>query len=201
MIYSTYQSKKRLALLTSLDDEVSLLAQKLRIKGEQSIPSFLQAAKTAFQASGAAMYINDDWHLCLPKAEQRLVRDIDNALRLGADRVAINTYAVKNPKPISDAVKNSPDGEHFFINPVTNEVDAVYFDENGDFLGKDRELAISQGDLLAVRSAGAYGFTMSSNYNSRPRAAEVLVDGDKLHLIRAREQWQDLWRGEQVVSD
>ena len=73
--------------------------------------------------------------------------------------------------------------------------------ETGDFLGKDRELAIAQGDLLAVRSAGAYGFTMSSNYNSRPRAAEVLVDGNKLHLIRAREQWQDLWRGEQVVSD
>jgi diaminopimelate decarboxylase len=73
--------------------------------------------------------------------------------------------------------------------------------ETGDFLGKDRELAIAQGDLLAVRSAGAYGFTMSSNYNSRPRAAEVLVDGDKVHLIRAREQWQDLWRGEQVVID
>jgi diaminopimelate decarboxylase len=73
--------------------------------------------------------------------------------------------------------------------------------ETGDFLGKDRQLAIAAGDLLAVRSAGAYGFTMSSNYNSRPRAAEVLVDGDKVHLIRAREQWQDLWRGEQVVTE
>jgi diaminopimelate decarboxylase len=73
--------------------------------------------------------------------------------------------------------------------------------ETGDFLGKDRELAIAQGDLLAVRSAGAYGFTMSSNYNSRPRAAEVLVDGEKVHLIRAREQWQDLWRGEQIITD
>ncbi|WNO59725.1 diaminopimelate decarboxylase [Rheinheimera sp. MMS21-TC3] len=72
--------------------------------------------------------------------------------------------------------------------------------ETGDFLGKDRPLAIKQGDLLAVRSAGAYGFTMSSNYNSRPRAAEVLVDGTALHLIRAREQWQDLWRGEQVLT-
>ena len=72
--------------------------------------------------------------------------------------------------------------------------------ETGDFIGKDRQLALTAGDLLAVRSAGAYGFTMSSNYNSRPRAAEVLVDGDKVHLIRAREQWQDLWRGEQVVT-
>ncbi len=50
-----------------------------------------------------------------------------------------------------------------------------------------------------VRSAGAYGFTMSSNYNSRPRAAEVLVDGDRSYLVRQREQWQDLWRGEQLV--
>lgn len=73
--------------------------------------------------------------------------------------------------------------------------------ETGDFLGKDRQLAIAEGDLLAVRSAGAYGFTMSSNYNSRPRAAEVLVDGTQLHLIRKREQWQDLWRGEQVLAD
>lgn len=73
--------------------------------------------------------------------------------------------------------------------------------ETGDFLGKDRELAIAEGDLLAVRSAGAYGFTMSSNYNSRLRAAEVLVDGAQLHLIRKREQWPDLWHGEQVLAD
>ncbi len=71
--------------------------------------------------------------------------------------------------------------------------------ETGDFLGKDRDLAIAEGDLLAVRSAGAYGFTMSSNYNSRPRAAEVLVDGDKLFVVRQREQWQDLWQGEQLL--
>lgn len=71
--------------------------------------------------------------------------------------------------------------------------------ETGDFLGKDRMLAIAEGDLLAVRSAGAYGFTMSSNYNSRPRAAEVLVDGGNCHLIRQRELWQDLWRGEQTL--
>jgi diaminopimelate decarboxylase len=71
--------------------------------------------------------------------------------------------------------------------------------ETGDFLGKDRDLAIAEGDLLAVRSAGAYGFTMSSNYNSRPRAAEVLVDGDQLYLVRQREQWQDLWQGEQLL--
>jgi len=70
--------------------------------------------------------------------------------------------------------------------------------ETGDFLGKNRALAIRQGDLLAVRSAGAYGFTMSSNYNSRPRAAEILVDGDRAHLVRARETVTDLFEGEAV---
>lgn len=73
--------------------------------------------------------------------------------------------------------------------------------ETGDFLGKDRDLAIAPGDLLAVRSAGAYGFTMSSNYNSRPRAAEVLVDGSSTYLVRRREQWQDLWQGEQLLPE
>lgn len=73
--------------------------------------------------------------------------------------------------------------------------------ETGDFLGKDRDLAIAPGDLLAVRSAGAYGFTMSSNYNSRPRAAEVLVDGNNTYLVRQREQWQDLWQGEQLLPE
>lgn len=71
--------------------------------------------------------------------------------------------------------------------------------ETGDFLGKDRELALEAGDLLAVRSAGAYGFVMSSNYNSRPRAAEVIVDGEQIHLVRNRETLQDLWRGEQLL--
>jgi diaminopimelate decarboxylase len=72
--------------------------------------------------------------------------------------------------------------------------------ETGDFLGKDRELSIEQGDLLAIRSAGAYGFTMSSNYNSRPRAAEVMVDGEAVHLVRERETVQDLFAGEHVLA-
>jgi diaminopimelate decarboxylase len=71
--------------------------------------------------------------------------------------------------------------------------------ETGDFLGKQRELALAGGDLLAVRSAGAYGFTMSSNYNSRPRAAEVMVDGDQLHVIRERESVDDLYRNEHLL--
>ncbi|MCK5640312.1 MAG: diaminopimelate decarboxylase, partial [Gammaproteobacteria bacterium] len=73
--------------------------------------------------------------------------------------------------------------------------------ETGDFLGKDRKLALAQGDLLAVRSAGAYGFTMSSNYNSRPRAAEVMVDGDQMHLVRKRETHAALYADESLLPD
>ena len=71
--------------------------------------------------------------------------------------------------------------------------------ETGDFLGKDRALSIQEGDLLAIKSAGAYGFTMSSNYNSRPRAAEVMVDGDVMYCIRERENITSLYAGEQVL--
>jgi diaminopimelate decarboxylase len=71
--------------------------------------------------------------------------------------------------------------------------------ETGDFLGKERTLKIAQGDLLAIRSSGAYGFSMSSNYNSRPRVAELMVDGSDLHLIRARETIAQLWAGEQLL--
>lgn len=73
--------------------------------------------------------------------------------------------------------------------------------ETGDFLGKERELTLEPGDLLAVCSAGAYGFSMSSNYNTRPRAAEVMVDGDHYTVVRERERLQDLWRGESVLPD
>ena len=73
--------------------------------------------------------------------------------------------------------------------------------ETGDFLGKDRELALAEGDLLAVRSAGAYGFVMSSNYNTRPRAAEVLVDGETTHLVRRRETVGELLAGESLLPE
>lgn len=71
--------------------------------------------------------------------------------------------------------------------------------ETGDWLGKDRELCIAEGDLLAVRTAGAYGFVMASNYNTRGRAAELMVDGDAVHLVRARESFEDLVRGETLL--
>ncbi|WP_025733610.1 diaminopimelate decarboxylase [Carnimonas nigrificans] len=71
--------------------------------------------------------------------------------------------------------------------------------ESGDFLGKDRELALAAHDLLAVGSAGAYSFTMASNYNTRPRPPEVMADGATLHLIREREPLAQLWAGEHVL--
>jgi len=71
--------------------------------------------------------------------------------------------------------------------------------ETGDFLGKQRALVLAEGDLLAVRSAGAYGFTMSSNYNSRPRAAELMVDGAQVHIIRERETLDELYRHEHLL--
>ncbi|MEM5368097.1 diaminopimelate decarboxylase [Paraburkholderia azotifigens] len=73
--------------------------------------------------------------------------------------------------------------------------------ESGDWLGRDRELAVEPGDLLAIRSAGAYGFAMSSNYNTRARAAEVMVDEDKAYVVRKREEVKDLFAGETVLPE
>ncbi|KUI96822.1 diaminopimelate decarboxylase [Vibrio sp. MEBiC08052] len=73
--------------------------------------------------------------------------------------------------------------------------------ETSDFIGKERELVLEEGDLLAVRSAGAYGFAMSSNYNTRSRAAEVIVDGEQVHLVRQREPLSSLWALESVLPE
>lgn len=73
--------------------------------------------------------------------------------------------------------------------------------ETSDFLGKGRSLAIAAGDFIVQRSAGAYGASMASNYNSHPRAAEVLVDGDKAHLIKRRERFEELWACEQLITE
>lgn len=90
------------------------------------------------------------------------------------------------------------------VNQSLNREKAIYdvvgpICETSDFLGKGRELAIAEGDLIAMRSAGAYGATMSSTYNSRPQAVEILVDGAKAHLIKARADFADLWRLEKLI--
>ena len=86
--------------------------------------------------------------------------------------------------------QNIADQKYDIVGPVC---------ETGDFLGKDRVLALQENDLLAVKSAGAYGFTMSSNYNSRPRAAEIMIDGENMHCIRERETQASLFVGEKVL--
>jgi diaminopimelate decarboxylase len=72
--------------------------------------------------------------------------------------------------------------------------------ESGDWLGRERSLVVAEGDLLAITSAGAYAMAMASNYNSRPRAAEVMVDGDAVHLIRQREALESLYAGERLID-
>lgn len=93
---------------------------------------------------------------------------------------------------ILPVTKNRNDIKHYqIVGPVC---------ETGDFLGHDRNLCLKNGDLLAVMSAGAYGMSMSSNYNTRPRAAEVMVDGRDMHLIRARESIDQLIAGEKTLQ-
>ena len=94
---------------------------------------------------------------------------------------------------------------HQIINLSPTDSDKKYYDivgpvcETGDFLGRDRLLSAEEGNLLAVLDTGAYGMSMSSNYNSRPKASEILVNDDKLHLIRNRETFADLMNGEQLL--
>jgi diaminopimelate decarboxylase len=92
------------------------------------------------------------------------------------------------------------------VKPVVQRADSpVTYDlvgpvcESGDWLARDRALAVEPGDVLAMMAAGAYGFTMSSNYNTRGRAAEVLVDGDQVHVIRRRETPEELFALESMV--
>ncbi len=85
---------------------------------------------------------------------------------------------------------NAPTHTYDVVGPVC---------ETADFIGKNRKLALTESDLLAIRSAGAYGFIMSSNYNSRPRAAEIMVDGDQAYLVRSRETMDELLAGERLL--
>jgi diaminopimelate decarboxylase len=108
---------------------------------------------------------------------------------------------------MNDLIRPALYGAWQAIVPVTMRAgDAQSYDivgpvcETGDFLGKERTLCIEEGDLLAVRSAGAYGFVMSSNYNTRPRAAEILVHGDQVHLARRRETVHELLALESVPT-
>ncbi len=106
---------------------------------------------------------------------------------------------------MNDLIRPALYEAHHEIIPVVQTIERLFGDivgpvcESGDFLAAERELpAVEEGDLLAVLSAGAYGFVMASNYNSRGRAAEIMVEGDRAELVRARETWDDLLRGETI---
>jgi diaminopimelate decarboxylase len=109
---------------------------------------------------------------------------------------------------MNDLIRPALYGSYQAIQPVTeNNAEKIVADvvgpicESGDFLAKDREIARpKRGDLLAIMSAGAYGFTMASNYNSHPKPPEILVDGDKYYVIRSRETLDDLIRGEAIPA-
>jgi diaminopimelate decarboxylase len=109
---------------------------------------------------------------------------------------------------MNDLVRPSIYGSYHEIQPVSLRDRGSFLAdvvgpicESGDFLAKGRMIPkFERGDLVAVMSAGAYGFSMSSNYNSRPRIAEVLVKGKKFHVIRKREDYADLTRGEKVPA-
>lgn len=92
--------------------------------------------------------------------------------------------------PVTETPDDAKEESYDVVGPIC---------ETGDFLGKDRQLSLSEGDLVAVRSSGAYGFSMSSNYNTRPRACELLVDGDEVHQIRRRETIEELFAGESLL--
>jgi diaminopimelate decarboxylase len=109
---------------------------------------------------------------------------------------------------MNDLIRPALYGSYQAIQPVVdNQGQKIVADvvgpicESGDFFAKDREIPRPQrGDLLAVMSAGAYGFTMASNYNSHPKPPEVLVDGEKYYVVRKRESFEDLIRGETIPS-
>ncbi len=133
---------------------------------------------------------------------------VGNAGTLVTKVLYLKTGEVKNfvivDAGMNDLIRPSLYEAHHEIQPVEKQSGESFkadvvgpICESGDFLAKDRELMKpAPGDLLAVMSAGAYGFTMSSNYNSRPRVAEVMVDGDTYTVIRRRESYEDLIRGE-----
>lgn len=100
-------------------------------------------------------------------------------------------HAEQNILPVVQRIE-LPEKNYDVVGPIC---------ESSDFLGKNRQLALQAGDYLAIMDSGAYGFSMSSNYNSRPRAAELMVDKDRVHLIRSRETLDQLWANEKIISN
>lgn len=164
--------------------------------------------------------IADYAHILLPKLQQlglTLYLEPGRAIVANAGVLLTQVETLK-PTPhknfavvdaaMNDLIRPALYAAHMVVTPVqlTQTHHVKMWDivggicETGDFLAKNRTLALQQGDLLAVTGAGAYGFVMASNYNTRPRAAEVLVDGSNSYLIREREALSDLWKAEKLLS-
>ncbi len=131
----------------------------------------------------------DAWHRIQPERRRQLANPLDDITSHSTRLQPAAAKSLAIPQAGAGAIENSDTSIYEVVGPVC---------ETGDFLGHARELAIAQGDLLAVMSAGAYGMSMSSNYNSRPRAAEAMVSGNSVQLIRERETVQQLFAGEKV---
>jgi diaminopimelate decarboxylase len=152
---------------------------------------------------------------CIGRRKLRVLFEPGRVLVANAGVLLTRVEYLKHGKPknfaITDAAMNDLMRPALYsawhrIEPVQPRAgDARRYDvvgpvcESGDFLGRDRRLALASGDLLAVHSAGAYGMSMSSNYNTRPRATEVMVDGARVHLIRKRERADALFAGERLL--
>lgn len=162
------------------------IAQVIQRLGARKLELILEPGRS-IAANGGLLLTRVEY---LKRAEEHNFAIVDAAMNDNLRPALYQAWQDIVPVTPIDAPSDSPAQSWDIVGPVC---------ETGDFLGKHRTLALAPGMLLAMLSAGAYGFTMSSNYNSRPRAAEVLVDGDRCYLVRARETFADLVRGESPV--
>lgn len=155
------------------------------VLGERKIKLIVEPGRAI--AGNAGIFITRVEHLKL--SEHKNFAVIDGAMN---DLIRPTLYqAWQKIQPVEENSK-APPRTYDIVGPIC---------ETGDYLGKDRELAIKEGDLLAIRSSGAYGFTMSSNYNTRPRVAEVMVDKHAIHLVRKREELAELFKDEYLLAE
>jgi len=168
---------------------------------DESPPAIAQYARALVEATGsrAVKLLLEPGRSLVGQAGLLLTRV--EYLKHGAAR----NFAVVDAA-MNDLIRPALYDAYHEVLPVTRRAgDATVCDivgpvcETGDFLARDRSLALVEGDLLAVMSAGAYGMSMSSNYNSRPRAVEIMVDGDAMHVTRARETVGELMAHEAML--
>lgn len=166
----------------SIDSYISTIKTRL---GDRKLSLMFEPGRSIVANAGVLL----TEVLYLKPTEHKNFAIIDAAMN---DNIRPALYqAWQNVQPVK-LNRSSDEREWDLVGPVC---------ETGDFLAKGRQLALSQGDRLAVMSSGAYCFAMSSNYNSRTRPAEILVDGDTVHLVRARERFEDLVVGEQLLDE